>query len=260
MLPSTAAGLPLDEALRQLTAFVVGGVCMNMLIKWCVPESWAVPTRNAARDADGAAYYSHVLCCVVQAFCFPTLLLLSVLQYPDLRAHCASSWEECGGGSGSSSSSSHGLPGDVCWMRVLAMVMISYLVKDLPFCNTMEVVHHVSGVVVTLGFCFQERGMFGFMTGCVTLECANFFMNVAHIWPYEGASRLTMHRVNVAANTLSHVVGLYVTYFTFVNRGPEDSTAFFAIFSVASLAVMYVRQQLNYGNYCIVRDFQRKSA
>jgi hypothetical protein len=258
MLPASAAGLPLGSALRQLLLFVAGGVCLNMLVRACVPRSWRAPTRNVARDGEAAAFYAHVLCASSQVAVFPTLYMLSVLQYPDLRSHCASSWAECAAVSAAGAAGTAG--GGVCWMRVYAMVMIAYLAKDLPFCNTIEIVHHVAGIVVTLGFFLTERGMYGYMTGCVTLEFANIFMNLAHIWPHAsfGASRLFMYRLNVFANTASHVLGLYVTYFTFVNRGENDSTAFFVAFAVAALAVMLIRQQINYGNYCIVRDSKKE--
>lgn len=250
-LPTTLAGLPPASALQQIFLFVAGGACLNMLVRSCVPHGWRSATRNTARDGEGAEFYTYVLCCVTQIFVFPTLYLLSVSQYPDLRSHCASSWAECATAAGSAD-------GGACWMRVLAMSMIAYLAKDLPYCNTLEVLHHVAGIFVTLGFMCTERGMHGYLTGCVTLEFANFFMNIAHIWPYEDASRLFMHRLNVLGMTASHVLGMYVTYFTVVNRGENDSAAFFVAFAVASLAVMYVRQQLNYGNYCIVRDSQKK--
>ena len=44
----------------------------------------------------------------------------------------------------------------------------------------------------------------------------------------------------------------YVTYLTFVSRDAEDSTAFFALFAVAACGLMYLRQVLNWRNYCIV--------
>lgn len=258
MLPASAAGLPLGSALRQVLLFVAGGVCLNMLVRACVPRGWRAPTRNTARDGEAAAFYTLVLCIFTQVAVFPSVYMLSVLQYPDLRSHCASSWAECDAVSAAGAAGT--ADGGVCWMRVFAMVMIAYLAKDLPFCNFLEVVHHISGILVTIGFMLTERGMYGYMTGCVTLEFANSFMNLAHIWPYAsfGLSRLFMYRLNVFVNTASHVLGLYMTYFTFVNRGENDSLVFFVAFAVAALAVMVFRQQINYGNYCIVRDSDKK--
>ena len=40
----------------------------------------------------------------------------------------------------------------------------------MHLCDAMELAHHCAGVAVTVGFMFQRRGMFGFMTGCMVLE------------------------------------------------------------------------------------------
>ena len=105
---------------------------------------------------------------------------------------------------------------------------------------------------------------------------ANFFMNLATVWPYR-ASRRRAYLASVVAMSVSHVVGAYVarvtrppsrvadeaeppprplssslryvTYLTFVSRDAEDSTAFFALFAVAACALMYLRQDLNWRNY-----------
>ena len=76
-------------------------------------------------------------------------------------------------------------------------------------------------------------------------------MNLATVWPYP-ASRARAYLVSVVAMSCSHAVGAYVTYLTFVSRDAEDSTAFFALFAVAACGLMYLRQVLNWRNYCIV--------
>ena len=244
LLPPTAAGLPLIDAVFQICMYITAGVALNTLVHACLPKSCLVRIRTVARDGEAGMLYTYALCAITQLCVFPVLYMLSVWQYPNLRAHCAGSWEECAAASGDG----------ICWMRVLSMVIVAYLAKDLGCCDGfMEVLHHVAGLVVTVGFMLQERGMYGYITACVALEFANFFMNLGKIWPYE-ASRLVIFRLTVLVMTASHIVGLYMAYFTFINRGTNDNTAFSALFVVMSVGVCFVRQRLNYAYYCVVRD------
>ena len=263
-LPTHAAGLPLAEAARSLGAYVLAAAGLQTAVTVGVRGTrFEKNVRNAAGDGDAAPLFSYLVCLVAQSTLFPALLALSVAQFPGLHAHCTATFAACDAAGGT------------CWMRVLAFVLVAYLCKDLHLCDAMELLHHAAGIVVTSGFMLQKRGMFGYVTGCMALEFANFFMNLATVWPYR-ASRRRAYLASVVAMSVSHVVGAYVarvtrplasrmkrsplppplssslryvTYLTFVSRDAEDSTAFFALFAVAACALMYLRQDLNWRNY-----------
>jgi hypothetical protein len=112
----------------------------------------------------------------------------------------------------------------------------------------LEIVHHVLGIVMVLGFATQERGMHGFITGCILMEGANFFMNMAAMWRFKDTRKL-MHLICVMAITASHVASAYLTYLTFITKSDSSNIYFFVFFVLSSVGVMYVRHDLNYQNY-----------
>ena len=197
-LPTHAAGLPLAEAARSLGAYVLAAAGLQTAVTVGVRGTrFEKNVRNAAGDGDAAPLFSYLVCLVAQSTLFPALLALSVAQFPGLHAHCTATFAACDAAGGT------------CWMRVLAFVLVAYLCKDLHLCDAMELLHHAAGIVVTSGFMLQKRGMFGYVTGCMALEFANFFMNLATVWPYR-ASRRRAYLASVVAMSVSHVVGAYV--------------------------------------------------
>lgn len=248
-LPETAAGLPISDAVWYGFLAVAIGTCANVVILYLVHGTFLnEPTRNAARTADAGPLYSYLLCMVTQAVVFPTLFILSARQFPDLYSHCTASWADCDViASNDATGSGHALNG-LCWMRIFAFALLSYLCKDLLFCNFMETCHHAAGIFITIGFMLQRSGIFTYMSGCFVMECANVFLNLSHVWAH-APTRIYVHAISLVTMFVSNILGLYFAYLTFVNRDPQDSTVFFSVFAICAVCVVYFRSSHRWSTF-----------
>ena len=238
-LPATLAGMPSTDYIQQSILWSLLGMCFNYAI--CTATKGTsigkkIPPSNIP-------WVMYVICLIYQSLLFPIVLFASISQYPTLYSHCISSWDECG------------VEG-TCYMRFSSIFLISYLAKDLPQSNFLEVVHHLLGIFMVFGFASHDRGMFGFVTGSIVMEGANFFMNLAHALDHtafgrsgQNTGRKTMYLLCVIMMTISHAIGLYLTHLTYTTRGSNANIYFFLFFVVSSFGVMYFRHVLNWNNY-----------
>ena len=215
MTSITLAGLPAQDAIVQAVGSIVVGTAVNMGLQRFFAGQ---------REIDGCPLWNYFAAMIFQAVIFPGLLYLSVSEYPSWDAHAAGTWADCGDG---------------CYMRVLHVVMLGYLAKDMLYCTVLQQIHHVAGLIITSAFMYAGSGAHGYMTGCIVLETANFFYNYSSV----GSQRTrTWYAVAIAAFTAAHVVGLSIVFRFVVQSGKSTSPGHWFVL-VASLGLCAMRQR-----------------
>lgn len=157
----------------------------------------------------------NLLCCLVyQGVIFPLLLYLSTTE-----ASNQDSWKESA-----------------------LLCLIGFLVKDVMVCKPLTIVHHVLGVVFCLLFLFCNRSVLHeYVSACLILEVANFFLNVSTLCQYSSSTC----RAALLAFGIAHCLVARLLLICLL----QDASLLVGVTSFISLIVMGFRSREVLRNY-----------